>query len=137
MAEKSTIAKMYTDLVNALDGVVEKKCIFIGGRPDIKEAEEDPMKKFVVIELPVTIEDMAAGNHKFHLTTNGVFYLISEAKKNRTYNVNALSDFTEEVTSKFPIRGEYIVASNPTVLMSGMDEYGYQIVTVSFDVHNK
>ena len=137
MAEQSTIAKMYNDLVNALDGIVEKNYIFVGGRPDIKEADLETMKKYVVIELPVDIEDMVVGNYKFHLTTTGVFYLISAAKKNRTFNVNTLSDFTEEVTDRFPIRGEYITATNPTVLMRGMDEFGYQIVTVTFNVYNK
>ena len=128
---------MYDDLVSALDGIVERKYIFIGGRPDIKEAELETMTKYIIIELPVSIEDMAAGNHKFHLTTTGVLYLLSKAKKNRTFNVNALSDFTEEVTDRFPICGEYIAATNPTVLMSGTDEYGYQLVTVTFDIHNK
>lgn len=137
MAGKSTIAKMYNDLVNAIGGIVERKFIFVGGRPDIKEADLEKMKKYVVVELPVSIEDAAVGNHKFHLTTTGVFYLISEAKKNRTFNINGLSDFSEAVTDLFPIRGEYIVASNPSVIIQGMDEFGYQIVTVSFDVHNK
>lgn len=137
MAEKSTIAKMYDDLVNALDGIVEHDYIFLGGRPDIKEADLETMEKYIVIELPVGIEDMAFGNHKFHLTTAGVFYLISAAKKNRTFKVNTLSDFTEEVTDLFPIRGEYIAATNPVVLMRGMDEFGYQIVTVTFDIHTK
>lgn len=137
MAEKSTIAKMYDDLVNALDGIVERKYIFPGGRPNIKEADLETMKKYVVIELPVGIEDTVFGNSKFHLTTTGVFYLISADKKNRTFNVYALSDFTEEVTDLFPIRGEYIAATNPSVLMRGMDEFGYQIVTITFDIHNK
>ena len=137
MAEKSTISRMYDDLVSALDGIVERKYIFIGGRPDIKEAELETMTKYIIIELPVSIDDMAAGNHKFHLMTTGVLYLLSKAKKNRTFNVNALSDFTEEVTDRFPICGEYIAATNPTVLMSGTDEYGYQLVTVTFDIHNK
>ena len=137
MAGKSTIAKMYNDLVNAMDGIVERKYIFPGGRPDIKEADLETMTKYIIIELPVSIDDMAAGNHKFHLTTTGVLYLLSKAKKNRTFNVNALSDFTEEVTDRFPICGEYIAATNPTVLMSGTDEYGYQLVTVTFDIHNK
>ena len=137
MAKKSTIAKMYDDLVNALDGIVERKYIFPGGRPDIKEPELETMKKYIVVELPVAIEDYAVGNHKFHLTTTGVIYLLSKAKKNRTFNVNVLSDFTEEVTDKFPICGQYIAATNPVVLMNGLDEFGYQIVTISFDIHNK
>lgn len=136
MAELTTIAKMYNDLVNAIDGVVERKYIF-PQRPDIKEADLETMNKYVVVELPVRISDMAVGNHKFHLTTTGVFYLISKAKKNRSFNVNTLSDFTEEVTDKFPIRGEYITATNPIVLTSGVDEFGYQIVTITFDIHTK
>lgn len=137
MAEKSTIAKMFGDLVNGLDGIVEKKNIFLGGRPDIKDASSDPMKKFIVIELPTNIDDIAVGNHKFHLMTEGVMYLISEAKKNRTYNINSISDFTDEVTDRFPICGEYIAATNPSVLLRGVDEYGYQIVTVTFNIHSK
>ena len=137
MAEKSTIAKMYDDLINALDGIVERNLIFPGGRPDIKEPDLEKMPKYIVVELPVNIEDYAAGNNKYLLTTTGVVYLFSKAKKNRTFNVNALSDFTEAVTDKFPISGEYIAAANPTVLMSGTDEFGYQLVTVSFDVHSK
>lgn len=134
---KSTIARMYDDLVNAVDGIVERKYIFTGGRPNIKEADIDTMKKYIVIEIPVNIEDIAVGNHKFHLTTSGVFYLISKAKKNRTYNINALSDFVDEVTDLFPVKGEFIAAVNPIVLATGMDEYGYQIATVTFDIHTK
>ena len=134
---KSTIARMYDDLVNAVDGIVERKYIFTGGRPDIKEADIDTMKKYIVIEIPVNIEDIAVGNHKFHLTTSGVFYLISKAKKNRTYNINAISDFVDEVTDLFPVKGEFIAAVNPIVLATGMDEYGYQIATVTFDIHTK
>ena len=136
MAKQTTIAKMYNDLVNALDGIVERKFIF-PQRPDIKDADLDAMPKYIVVEIPVAISDMAIGNHKFHLTTTGVFYLISKAKKNMTYNVNSLSDFTEEVTDKFPISGEYIAAVNPVVLATGVDEFGYQIVTITFDIHNK
>jgi len=136
MAQKTTIAKMYDDLVNSLEGIVERKYIF-PQRPDIKEAELDTMTKYIVVEIPAQISDMAVGNYKFHLITAGVFYLISKAKKNMTFNVNALSDFTEEVTDRFPISGEYIAAVNPTVLASGVDEFGYQIVTVTFDIHSK
>lgn len=137
MAKKSTIAKIFDDLVNAMDGIVERKFIFTGGRPDIKEADLEKMDRYIVIELPANIDDLAIGNHKFHLTTIGVLYLISKAKKNRTLNVNSLSDFIEEVIDKFPIRGEYIAASNPSPLITGTDEFGYQIATVTFDVHTK
>lgn len=136
MAPKTTIAKMYDDLMNALDGIVERKYIF-AQRPDIKEADLETMTKYIVVELPVRISDMVVGKNKFHLTTTGVFYLISKAKKNRSFNVNSLSDFAEEVSDLFPISGEYIAATNPIVLTSGVDEFGYQIVTITFDIHNK
>ena len=137
MAEKTTISRMFDDLVNALDGIVERQFIFLGFRPDIKEADLETMTKYVVVELPVMIEDYAVGKNKFMLNTTGVFYLMSVAKKNRTFNVNTLSDFAEEVSDKFPIRGEYVIASNPKVIMRGTDEYGYQIVTVTFDIHTR
>ena len=137
MAERTTIAKIYGDLVNGINGIVEPKYIFLGGRLDIKDVDSETMKKFIVIELPTNIEDIAVGNHKFHLTTEGVMYLISEAKKNRTFNINSISDFTEEVSSRFPICGDYIAAANPSVLLRGIDEYGYQIVTITFDIHTK
>ena len=137
MAEKTTIAKMYDDLVNALDGIVERKFIFTGGRPDIKDANLETMSKYIVVELPVAIDDMVFGNHKFHLTTTGVFYLISKSKSKRTFNVNDISDFIEEVTDLFPISGEHFAAVNPVVLMRGMDEFGYQLVTITFDLHSK
>lgn len=136
MAKKTTtIAKMYDDLITALSGVVEKGCIFPGGRPDVKKANLDTMTKYIVAELPVSIEDVAIGNRKFLLNTTGIFYLFTKAKSNMTFNVNALSDLTEEVTDLFPISGKYIAATNPVVLMRGVDEYGYQIVTVTFNVH--
>ena len=136
MANLTTIAKMYNDLINGLEGVVGRKFIF-PQRPDVKEADFETMQKYIVVDLPAQITDMAVGNHKFHLTTTGVLYLFSRAKKNMTYNVNSLSDFTEEVTDRFPISGEYIAAVNPTVLATGVDEFGYQIVTITFDLHSK
>lgn len=137
MAEMTTIAKMYNDLVNAFDGIVERKYIFVGGRPAIKEADLETMKKYIVVELPVTIRDMVYGNSRFHLVTTGVVYVVSAAKKNKTYNINILSDLVEQVVDKFPVSGEYIAATNPSVLTEGLDEFGYQIATVTFDIHTK
>lgn len=136
MAEKSTIAKMYTDLVTAFQNVITTKAIFCGGRPNFGE-DEKPPKRILVIELPVTIEDYAVGKKKFLLNTTGVVYLFDKAKKDTTLNVDSTSDFTESVVDLFPIVGSFFSAVNPKVLMRGADEYGYQLVTVTFDIHSK
>ena len=94
MAEKTTIFKMYDDLKNAVKGVVELKYIFYGRRPDFKQADLDAVDKFIVIELPVGIEDYAAGNNRFHLTTTGVFYLFSKARENKTLKIDFTGDST-------------------------------------------
>lgn len=136
MAAKSPIAAIYTDLVTALSGVIEAKYIFPGGRP---KTATDPstMNKFIAIELPVSIEDIAAGNKRFVLSTTGVLYLFYKSKTNGSLNVNATSDFIDSVERLFPIVGEYCGASSPRILMNGADEYGYQLVTITFDLQTK
>lgn len=136
MATKSPIAAIYTDLVNALSGVIETKYIFPGGRPKTAEGSTT-MNKFIVIELPVSIEDIAAGNKKFVLNTTGVFYLFIKSKANGTLNVNSTSDFLSSVESLFPIVGDYCGASSPRVLMNGADDFGFQLVTITFDLQTK
>ena len=137
MAEKTTIFKMYDDLKNAVKSVVELKYIFYGQRPDFKQADLDALDKFIVIELPVGIDDYAAGNNRFHLTTQGVFYLFSKSRENKTFKIESLSNYTEQIAELFPIKGEYIAATNPNIIIRGTDEYGFQIVTITFNVHTK
>lgn len=136
MAANTTIALIYDDLVNAVKGIIEPEHIYLGCRPDVI-TEESPVSRFVVIDLPVHIKDMAAGNHKFHLTTIGVFHLFVKSKKNSTLNVNATSDFMEQLTGLFPISGEYVAATDPKVLTDGIDEYGYSFVTITFGLHTR
>lgn len=136
MAKKSTIARIYDDLVTACKTVVESKYIFTGGRPNNIMTDSD-VAKFIVIDLPVSIEDIAFGNKKFVLDTTGVIYLFVKSKKDSTLNINATSDFIEEVFNLFPVRGAVCGAANPKVLTRGADEYGYQVVTVTFDLQTK
>ena len=134
MAKKTPISAIYTDLVTALSVVIESKYIFLGGRPD---TSSESMNKFAVIELPVGIEDIAVGRKKFSLSTTGVVYLFVKAKSNGTLNVNTTSDFVESVCGVFPVNGDYCEAYNPSVLMKGADEYGYQTVSITFDINTK
>ena len=133
---KSTLYKFYNDLVAAIKPIVGNKYIFLKDRPKMKEGET-PMEKFIVIDLPISIEDYVVGNNKTYLTTSGVFYLFTQAKSNGTLDVNAMGELTESVVGLFPISGDYVVASNPVVRMNGSDGLGFQVTTITFDLHTR
>lgn len=132
MAEKTTIAKIYTDLVSAFGGIMPDERIFCGGRPNFLEQQYD---SFIVIQLPIEIRDAAIGKHKLLLSTIGVVCLFCKEKKDTTLNVSSMSDMIEEVESLFPIRGAFCSASDPEYVMSGSDGYGYQVTQMSFKLH--
>lgn len=136
MAKKSVLSSIYTDLVNAIKNVVDKKYIFLKDRPNIQDGEE-PMAKFSVIDLPISIDDFVIGNKKTYLTTAGVFYLFTQARKNGTLDINATGSFVDDVIGLFPIDGSTCVASNPVVRMTGSDGQGFQVVTITFDLQTK
>ena len=134
MATQGMIKGIYTDLTNALKSVIESKYIFLGARPTSTMNSSETMSKFIVVELPARFRDVAIGRKKFVMQTQGIMYLFTKAKSNATLNLNAASDFTDSVENLFPIIGECCSASEPQVLMDGADEYGYQIVTITFDI---
>lgn len=136
MAEKSTIFKIYSDLVTAVKAVIEQKYIFLKDRPNIKE-DASPMKRFIVIDLPVTIRDQVIGNERTLLDSSGVFYLFVQARSNQTLDVNAAGDFVDAVCGIFPIRGECCVATNPNVQMRGTDGQDFQVITITFDIRTR
>lgn len=136
MAAKTPITLIYSDIVNALSNVIESKYIFFG-RPNVSKDGDCPMKKFVSIELPVGIEDYAAGKKKWMLVTSGVVFLFVKTKKDNTMNLSTTSDFIDNVVKLFPINGTVCSASGPRVLLSGADEYGYQVTSITFDLQTK
>lgn len=119
-----------------MSSVVSSKYIFLKDRPNIKDGNS-PMTRFIVIDLPVSISDYVIGNRKTYLTTKGVFYLFTQARKNQTLDVNATGEFLDEVLAQFPISGKFVVASNPVERLTGSDEYGFQVTTVTFDLRSK
>lgn len=136
MAKKSVLFNLFNDLTEAIKTVIAAKYIFLKDRPKIGNSDS-PMSKFVVIDLPISIEDFVIGNKKTYLTTAGVFYLFVQSRKNGTLDPNATGDFTDNVISLFPIKGEYCSAANPVVRMNGSDEQGFQVVTITFDLQCK
>lgn len=133
---KSVLYNIFNDLTKAVKNVVEARYIFLQDRPDTSK-EDTPMQKFVVVSLPLGIEDYVIGNKKTLLNTDGVFYLFTQARSNNTLNINTMGDFVDQIVNLFPIVGEYCTAANPVVRLSGSDNLGYQVSTITFDIQTK
>jgi len=136
MAQKSVLFNIFNDLTNAVKTIVDAKYIFLKDRPNT-EGEDKPMSKFVVIDLPVSMEDYVIGTKKTLLNTYGVLYLFVQARKNTTLDVNAMGDFVEKAIALFPFVGDYCTAANPVVRLSGSDGHGFQVATITFDLQTK
>lgn len=136
MANKSVLYSIFDDLVEAVSPIVGKKYVFLGNRPKITDGEK-PMSKFIVVSLPVSIDDYVAGNKKTLLNTTGVFYLFTQARSNNTLDIGATGDLEKDVEDLFPIKGKCITASKPKVRITGSDGSGYQVVTVTFEIQSK
>lgn len=133
---KSTLYNIYNDLVKAVKPIVGNKNVFLKDRPKTN-GDEMPMSKFVVVDLPVSIDDYVIGSKKTYLTTSGVYYLFTQSRKNDTLDINATGELVDSIVDLFPISGDYVVASNPVVRMGGSDGMGFQVTTVTFDIHTK
>ena len=133
---KSTLYNIYNDLVKAVKPIVGNKNVFLKDRPKTN-GDEVLMSKFVVVDLPVSIDDYVIGSKKTYLTTSGVYYLFTQSRKNDTLDINATGELVDSIVDLFPISGDYVVASNPVVRMGGSDGMGFQVTTVTFDIHTK
>ena len=136
MASKTPMALIFTDIVNALSQAIESKYIFLG-RPNTSMNGDSPMNKFAVVEFPAAIRDIAFGKKKFVLATTGTMYLFTKGKSDNTLNLNAASDFIDDVESLFPYNGAVCSISDPTVRFRGADEYGYQVTSITFILQTK
>lgn len=133
---KSTIYNIFNDLVTAVKPIVGSKYVFLKDRPKIKDGDV-PMEKFIVVDLPISIDDYVIGGKKTYLTTSGVFYLFTQSRSNDTLDVNVMGDYVDAIVNLFPIKGDYMVASNPVVRMTGSDGQGFQVSTITFDLHSR
>lgn len=132
----STLYKIYSDIVTAVSSVINSKYIFLRERPKF-ESGTIPMSQFVVISLPLDMEDYIIGNRKIYLTTGGILYLFNQSKSNGTLNLNATGTFIDSIVDLFPINGTYVSAVKPVVQQTGSDENGFQVTTVTFDLRSK
>jgi hypothetical protein len=126
---------IYNDLVEAVKPIVGGKCVFLNDRPKFHEGTA-PMEKFIVVDLPVSIGDYVTGSETY-LTTSGIFYLFAQSRSNETLDVNVMGRMVDDVLSLFPVSGLFVVASNPVLRMTGSDGHGFQVATVTFDIHSR
>lgn len=126
MAEKPMIYRIYDDLVKAVSGIGKKTFL---ERPSTLQQE---LTDFVVITIPTEIRQRVKGGSDFRSGAYGLFSVYCKAKTDGTINIGAQSSLVEQVINVFPIAGETIEASNPTILMRGDDGYGYQVTQITF-----
>ena len=132
MAEKKNIVYLiYSDLSASVKGVAGN--VFFG-RP---EPVGSDVANFIAIELPTEIRGMIAGSFDMSVGCYATFDVYCKAKKDRTLNIGAQSDLIKKVMDVFPINGKCVTAANPTILMQGYDETGYQVTKISFRLRTK
>ncbi|MDY2642231.1 MAG: hypothetical protein SOW01_07640 [Mediterranea sp.] len=126
--KQSLIKRIYTDLYDAFKGVTDG--VYFGRPKTINES----YISFIEITLPSEISDIVAGGTDFVLSTYAVVNLYVKAKSDSTMNVGKQTELTQVIQDKFPIKGEVIVASRPTIQMMGYDGYGFNVTQFLFKV---
>ena len=101
--------------------------------------KETPSKmlEFAVVDLPTTIHRPFVGNDDFRYSTKGAIYLFCRAKNDGTPNIDAQTKLVRKVFACFPFKDSKCECVNPTVLLRGADEYGFQVTTVTFTLRTR
>ena len=128
---KPLLYLIYDDLTNAVKGIAKKT---FHGRP---EPIGTDVASLIVIDIPTEIRSRIAGGHDVMVDCYASFDVYCKAKTDRTINIGSQSDLTQKVLDVFPINGNHIVASNPTVMIQGFDETGYQVTQISFKLRTR
>lgn len=131
MAKKALIYLIYNDLVSAVKGIASKTSL---GRP---EPIGSDVASLIVIDIPTEIRSRIKGSYDMSVDCYATFDIFCKSKSDRTLNIGSQSDLTQKVLDVFPINGKAVIASNPTVLLKGFDETGYQVTSISFKLRTK
>lgn len=131
MERKPLIYLIYDDLVNAVKGIAKKTFL---DRP--KNLQEET-QNFIVVDIPADIYGRVKGDLTVMAACYGVFYIFVKSKTDGTPNIDSQTRLTDSVLKAFPINGEHITASEPSVLMKGNDGYGYHVTTITFKLRTK
>jgi len=131
MAKKALIYLIYNDLVSAVKGIASKTSL---SRP---EPIGSDVASLIVIDIPTEIRSRIKGSYDMSVDCYATFDIFCKSKSDRTLNIGSQSDLTQKVLDVFPINGKAVIASNPTVLLKGFDETGYQVTSISFKLRTK
>ena len=131
MAKKALIYLIYDDLVSAVKGIASKTSL---GRP---EPIGSDVASLIVIDIPTEIRSRIKGSYDMAVDCYATFDIFCKSKSDRTLNIGSQSNLTQKVLDVFPINGKAVIASNPTVLLKGFDDTGYQVTSISFKLRTK
>lgn len=131
MAKKALIYLIYNDLVSAVKGIASKTSL---GRP---EPIGSDVASLIVIDIPTEIRSRIKGSYDMSVDCYATFDIFCKSKSDRTLNIGSQSSLTQKVLDVFPINGKAVIASNPTVLLKGFDDTGYQVTSISFKLRTK
>jgi hypothetical protein len=131
MAKKALIYLIYDDLVSAVKGIASKTSL---GRP---EPIGSDVASLIVIDIPTEIRSRIKGSYDMSVDCYATFDIFCKSKSDRTLNIGSQSNLTQKVLDVFPINGKAVIASNPTVLLKGFDDTGYQVTSISFKLRTK
>lgn len=123
---------IFNELVNAVKSAGVKN-VYLSNR----SKKMDGVSEFVVIDLPMSFDNLYAGNDDFYKRTTGVFYLGEKAKTDNTPNILNQTRFVQSIKDLFPIVDEHIEAVRPRVQFSGDDGSSFHITTITFQLKAK
>lgn len=95
------------------------------------------MSEFAVVDFPVVLRRPYLGNDDFRYSTRGVIYLFVRAKNDGTPNIDAQTALVRKVCERFPYKDDMCECVDPSVLMRGADEYGFQLTTITFTIRTR
>lgn len=100
-----------------------------------KEVKES-VKSFALIELPTRSQNLVHGDDGFRDEQSGVVFLFFRSKTDGTPNIAGQTTLTSNVVKLFPVKDEEngVACVKPRVLLSGSDEYGFQVTSILFDI---
>lgn len=131
MAKKSLIYHIFNDLATVVSGIA--KNVYLD-RPKTTDKE---ITDFIVVDLPTVIHNRVKGDMSVMASCYGVYYIFVKSKTDGTPNMDKQTYLTEQVMNAFPINGQHITASEPTILMKGDDGFGYHVTTITFKLRTK
>lgn len=134
MANNSVTYQIFNSIVKAVKPLGVK--VYLQNRPKEKKYVEG-IDKFLVIDIPTSIDNTCYGNDDYHYRTIGVIYALVRSHTDGTPNIDAQTSFVRNIFDLFPYKDEIVECVNPNVLLRGLDDFGFQITTITFTLRTR